>query len=66
MKKIIHRLRNRSEAERRHILHIITIAAAIIMIILWSFSLGKSFSNPQTKEKVKQDLQPFSMLKDSL
>lgn len=66
MRKIIHKLRQKPEEERRHILHILIIIAAIIMIILWSYSLGKSFSSPETKIKVKEDLKPFSVLKDSL
>jgi hypothetical protein len=36
------------------------------MVILWTFSLGKSITNPDTKKKIKQDLQPFSVLKDNL
>jgi len=66
MKKIIHKLRQRPEEERRHILHIITIIAAIIMIILWTYSLGKSLTSPDTKVKIKQDLKPFSVLKSDI
>jgi hypothetical protein len=60
MKKIIHKLRERPEEERRHLLHIITFLAAVIMIILWIWSLGRSVTNPDTKIKMQQDLQPFS------
>lgn len=66
MRKVIHRLRQKPEEERRHILHISIIIIAIIMIALWAFSLGKSLSAPETKQKVKQDLQPFSVLKSNL
>lgn len=66
MKKIIHNLRRQPEEVRRHILHIIIFALALIMIILWIFSLGKNLSNPDTQIKMKQDLQPFSTLKDNL
>jgi hypothetical protein len=66
MKKIIHHLRKQSEEDRRHILHITIIVVGIIMILLWSLSLGKSIASPKTKEKVKQDLKPFSVLKDSI
>jgi len=68
-KKIIHhvhKLRSRPEEERRHILHILIFIIGIIMIVLWTFSLGKSISNPDSKIKMKQDLQPFSVLKDNL
>lgn len=66
MKKIIRNLRKQPEETRRHILHIVTIAAAIIMIILWSYSLGRNLTNPDVKEKIKQDLKPFSVLKDNI
>lgn len=36
------------------------------MVLLWTYSLGRSISNPETKVKVKKDLQPFSVLKDNL
>jgi hypothetical protein len=66
MKKIIHKLRNRPEEERRHILHIIVFVLALFMILLWTFSLGKSIANKDTKIKIQQDLKPFSVLKDNL
>ncbi|PIP69150.1 hypothetical protein CO033_01150 [Candidatus Nomurabacteria bacterium CG_4_9_14_0_2_um_filter_32_10] len=66
MKKIIHNLRRQPEEVRRHVLHILIFVVAIIMVILWVFSLGKSLSNPDTKVKIKQDLEPFSVLKDNL
>jgi len=66
MKKLIHHLRRQPEEVRRHVLHIIIFVAAIIMIILWIFSLGKSLTNPDTKLKMKQDLKPFSVLKDGI
>ena len=66
MKKIINRLRNKSEEDRRHILHIFTFAFAIILIIIWIYSLGRTITSTDTKEKIKQDLKPFTMLKDSI
>jgi hypothetical protein len=66
MKKIIHHSRKQSEEDRRHILHITIVAIGIVMILLWSLSLGKSIASPKTKEKIKQDLKPFSVLKDSM
>lgn len=47
-------------------MHIAVITAAIVMIILWSYSLGKSLTGPDIKEKIKQDLKPFSVLKDNI
>lgn len=66
MKKIIHNLREQPEEVRRHVLHILIFAVIVIMVILWVFSLGKGLSSSDTKEKVKQDLQPFSVLKDNI
>ncbi|MFA5095093.1 MAG: hypothetical protein WC447_00290 [Candidatus Paceibacterota bacterium] len=66
MKKIIHHLRRQPEEVRRHVLHITIFVVAIIMIMLWIFSLGRSLSNSDTQTKIKQDLQPFSILKDNL
>ena len=66
MRKLIHHLRRQPEEVRRHVLHIVTFALAIIMIILWIFSLGKSLTNPDTQTKIKQDLSPFSVLKDNI
>ncbi len=66
MKKIIHKLRRQPEEVRRHILHICTVAIAIVMIILWTYSLSRSLGSPDTQVKIKQDLKPFSVLKDNL
>lgn len=66
MKKIIHHLRKQSEADRRHVLHITITIIGIIMILLWSLSLGKSIANPKTKTRIKEDLKPFSVLKEGM
>ena len=66
MKKIIHNLRNKTHQERRHILHLFTFFGAVIMLVLWSFSLGKTLGSPDTKAELKQDLQPFSELKANI
>lgn len=66
MRKVIHKLRQRPEEERRHILNLIMLVVVVIMIALWIFSLGRSFSNPETKTKIKQDLKPFTALKSNL
>ena len=66
MKKIIHHLRKQPEDTRRHLLHIIIFIMAAILILLWVYSLGRNFSSPETKTEIKQDLQPFSILKDNL
>ncbi len=66
IKDFINKLRNRSEEERRHILHILTFVFGILIVILWIFSLSKTLITKETKIKVKDDLEPFSILKDNL
>lgn len=66
MKKIIHHLRRQPEDVRTHILHITTIGASVVLVLLWIFSLGTNISDPETQTKAKQDLQPFAVLKDNL
>jgi len=66
MRKIIHHLRKQPEETRRHILHILMIIAIAVMFILWIYSLGKNLANPDTQIKIKQDLQPFSVLKENI
>ena len=66
MKKIIHKLRQKPEEERKNLLILSMIVVVIIMLILWAYSLGRTFSNTDSKIKIQQDLKPFSVLKDNL
>ncbi|HNW71783.1 MAG TPA: hypothetical protein PKZ36_02205 [Candidatus Paceibacterota bacterium] len=66
MKRVIHHLRKKPEEERRHILHLSVIIIGIILIFLWTLSLGRSITNKDTKIKMKQDLKPFSVLKENM
>ncbi len=66
IKKAVHHLRKQPEETRTHILHALTIFAAVVMIILWTYSLGQSFGGAENKAKIKYDLQPFAALKDNL
>ncbi|OGI67865.1 hypothetical protein A2738_03220 [Candidatus Nomurabacteria bacterium RIFCSPHIGHO2_01_FULL_42_15] len=66
MKKIIHHLRSQPEEVRRHILHVSTIVAGIILVLLWIYSLGTSLSDPDKQAKTNNDLKPFSALKANL
>lgn len=66
MKKIIHHLRNRSEKDRRHVLHVFVFCAGVILIMLWIYSLGRNLTSPDTKAEISRDLEPFSTLKDSI
>lgn len=66
MKKIIHHLRGQSEKTKRKVLHGSTIFFAVIMILLWIYSLGVRFSDEKIEAKIKEDLTPFSTLKDNM
>ncbi len=66
MKKIIHHLRNQSEETRTHILHVLTVGASVILVLLWIYSLGTNLTNTDTKTQISKDLKPFSVLKDNL
>ncbi|HEY4715418.1 hypothetical protein A2643_02835 [Candidatus Nomurabacteria bacterium RIFCSPHIGHO2_01_FULL_39_220] len=66
MKKIIHHLRSQSEEVRRHILHVSTVVLAVILVLLWIYSLGTSLTNPDTQAKISNDLKPFSALKANI
>lgn len=66
MRKFINHLRKKPEEERRHILHILTFIFAIFMIFLWTLTLSKNFTNTAVKENIKEDMKPFSVLKDNI
>ena len=66
MKKIIHHLRRQSEETRIYILHLLTIIAGVILFALWAYSFGVDLSSPETQANLKNDVQPFSALKDNL
>ena len=66
MKEIIHNLRRQPEEVRRNILHLSTIAFAVILAFLWVYSLGASFTSSDTQAGISQDLKPFSTLKDNM
>ena len=66
MRKIIHNLRRQPEEVRRHILHIATIVAGVILLSFWVYSLGTNLASPETGAKVNKSLEPFSALKGNL
>ncbi len=66
MKKIIQHLRKQPEEVKRHILHFLTVVVGIVLVILWVYSLGTNLTNQETQVKIKQDIQPFSVLKNNI
>jgi hypothetical protein len=65
MRKFINNLRDKPESVRRHILHVTVAVFAVILISLWVFSLGTTFSSTTTAG-VSEDLKPFSALKANI
>jgi len=66
MRNIIHHVRRQPEHVRRNILHIFIIACAVILVLLWIYSLGNALTSPDNQAKVTQDMKPFSALKDDM
>ncbi len=66
MRKIIHHLRRQPEAIKKHILHVMTIILAIILLLLWIYSLGRNLASSDTQAKISNDVKPFTALKDGL
>jgi len=62
----IGKVRSQPEHVRRHILHVSVLICAGILFLLWIYTLGTNFSNPETQAGVSKDLQPFSNLKNSM
>jgi len=66
MKKIFHHIRRQPEEVRRHVLHLLIICFAVILFFLWTYSLGTTLMSTDTGAQMKQDLKPFSILKDNI
>jgi len=66
MRKIIHHIRKQPEEVKRHILHITTGVFAVVLSLLWIYSLGTTLTNDDNQAKVNQDMQPLSALKANL
>lgn len=65
-KKIIHHLRKQPEEVRRNILHITILAFAVILIILWVYSLGARLSNENTQYEIKESIKPIKDFSEDL
>lgn len=66
MHKVIHHLRKQPAHIRTHILNVSMLFFIIVLSMIWVYSLGAKISNSDTQIKLKQDLQPFSVLKNSM
>lgn len=66
MKRVIHHIRKQPEHVKRHILHIMIVICAVVLFSFWIFSLGKTFSDSGAQLQMKQDLKPFSLIKDNI
>lgn len=59
-------MRRQPEEVKRHILHITTLMFAVILSLLWVYSLGATLTNDDNQAKINKDLQPISALKANL
>ena len=63
MKKIINKIRQQPEHVRTHLLHVLTIIAGIILVLLWVYSLGTTLNDSDTQAQINNSIEPFSALK---
>jgi hypothetical protein len=66
MRKFIHHLRRQPDHVKRHVLHVFTGVAAVVLFSLWVYSLGGNFNDLASKSDVKETLAPLSVLKNNL
>ena len=66
MKNVIHHIRKQPEHVRRSILFVSTAFLGVVLICLWVYSLGTTFTNQETQAKISQDIKPFSAIKDNM
>ena len=62
----IHKMRQKSEETRTHILHVATFCGAVVLILIWIVTLKNGFDPKETKEKLVEDLKPFSQFRDNV
>jgi hypothetical protein len=65
MKKVIHRIKNRPEEERRHILNIFVLVVALILFVFWVYSLGRTVTNDSIEENIADDFNSLAPLESN-
>ncbi|MCE9585032.1 hypothetical protein K8Q94_00165 [Candidatus Nomurabacteria bacterium] len=66
IKKAVYHLRKQPLEHKRHILNIFIFIAIVIMVLLYILSLSFRFNSMETKIKIKNDMKPFSTLKENI
>lgn len=66
IQKVVHHLRQQPEEHKRQILHGVTIVAGILLIVLWTWSLGSSLSSEELQAQLQKDLEPLAGLKNDV
>lgn len=66
MRRVIHHLRKLSDKQKRSVLHFVTFLFAILLILIWVYTLGHNFSDTDTQIRMKESLKPFNNLKDNV
>lgn len=64
MKKIIHKLRQKSHEDRRQVLHAYLLVCIVILGLLFSFSLKANFR--ENNKNIKSDFKDFDNFKKNL
>jgi hypothetical protein len=66
MQNFIFQIRKQPERVKRSILHVTTGIFAVLLVMLWVYSLGTNLSSDDTQAKINQDLKPLSALKANI
>ena len=66
IRQVVDNLKQKPEHVRRHILHVTTLGAGILLLALWVVSLGSTLSDESTQVRIGDELKPLSALKDNL
>ncbi len=67
MQKFIYNIRKQPEEVRRHILHVFTVVAGVVLFSLWVYSLGSNLNDVAVSDdEIKENLAPLSVLKNNL
>jgi hypothetical protein len=66
MKRLINRLRKQPNRVKVKVLHTATAIFAVVLVFFWVYSLNLSFREENVEAKIREDLSPFSAIKDNI
>lgn len=62
----IKKLKEKDEDKRKRIFFWTMTCSMSIVVLIWFYSLGMRFGNPEVKEQTNEDIKPFKLFKDSI